>query len=113
MILGWAGLRGAVPVVLATFPVIAHVPQSREFFNIVFFAVVLSTLAAGHDVRAAGASGWASRATSPRCRSRSPSRRRSARLGAEVIEYRVREDDAAVGARVRELGLPREALVST
>ena len=38
MILGWAGLRGAVPVVLATFPVIEHVPHSLKFFNIVFFA---------------------------------------------------------------------------
>jgi potassium/hydrogen antiporter len=45
--LGWAGLRGAVPVVLATFPVIEGVPESLEFFNIVFFAVLLSTLGQG------------------------------------------------------------------
>jgi cell volume regulation protein A len=45
--LGWAGLRGAVPVVLATFPVIDGVPRSLEFFNIVFFAVLLSTLLQG------------------------------------------------------------------
>jgi cell volume regulation protein A len=45
--LGWGGLRGAVPVVLATFPVIEHVPRSVEFFNIVFFAVLLSTLLQG------------------------------------------------------------------
>ena len=45
--LGWAGLRGAVPVVLATFPVIEGVPHSLEFFNIVFFAVLLSTLVQG------------------------------------------------------------------
>ena len=45
--LGWAGLRGAVPVVLATFPVIEGIAGSREFFNIVFFAVVLSTLLQG------------------------------------------------------------------
>jgi cell volume regulation protein A len=47
VILGWAGLRGAVPVVLATFPVIEGVPHSLEFFNIVFFAVLLSTLVQG------------------------------------------------------------------
>ena len=45
--LGWAGLRGAVPVVLATFPVIEGVPRSIEFFNIVFFAVLFSTLLQG------------------------------------------------------------------
>jgi potassium/hydrogen antiporter len=46
-VLAWAGLRGAVPVVLATFPVIDGVPHSLEFFNIVFFAVLLSTLLQG------------------------------------------------------------------
>ncbi len=47
VVLGWAGLRGAVPVVLATFPVISGVPNSHEYFNIVFFAVVLSTIVQG------------------------------------------------------------------
>ena len=47
VVLSWAGLRGAVPVVLATFAVIDGVPRSIEFFNIVFFAVVLSTLLQG------------------------------------------------------------------
>src|SRR3954454_5153147 len=46
-VLAWGGLRGAVPVVLATFPVIAAVSQSLEFFNIVFFAVLFSTLLQG------------------------------------------------------------------
>ena len=46
-VLGWAGLRGAVPVVLATFPVIDGVAVAGEFFNIVFFAVVISTLLQG------------------------------------------------------------------
>ena len=49
-VLGWAGLRGAVPVVLATFPVIAGVPHSREFFDIVFFAVLLSTVVQGATI---------------------------------------------------------------
>ena len=47
VLLAWAGLRGAVPVVLATFPVIAAVSHSLEFFNVVFFAVLLSTLLQG------------------------------------------------------------------
>jgi cell volume regulation protein A len=46
-VLAWAGLRGAVPMVLATFPVIEAVPHSLDFFNIVFFAVLLSTLLQG------------------------------------------------------------------
>jgi cell volume regulation protein A len=49
-LLGWAGLRGGVPVVLATFPVIDHVQRSVEFFDLVFFAVLVSTLLQGATV---------------------------------------------------------------
>jgi len=52
LVLGWAGLRGAVPVVLATFPVIAGIPHSLEFFNIVFFAVLVSTAFQGATLEA-------------------------------------------------------------
>ena len=44
VVLSAAGLRGAVPVVLATFPVIEGVPGSLGFFDAVFFAVLLSTV---------------------------------------------------------------------
>jgi cell volume regulation protein A len=54
-VLSWAGLRGAVPVVLATFAVIADVPRGVHFFNIVFFAVLISTLIQGSTV------GWLAR----------------------------------------------------
>jgi cell volume regulation protein A len=54
-LIGWAGLRGAVPVILATFPVIDGVPRSLEFFNIVFFAVLVSTVIQGSTVEALAA----------------------------------------------------------
>jgi hypothetical protein len=47
LVLAWAGLRGAVPVVLATFPVIAGVHDAARFFDIAFFTVVISTLVQG------------------------------------------------------------------
>jgi cell volume regulation protein A len=46
-VLGWAGLRGAVPIVLATFPVLEGVPRAKELFAIAFFAVLLSTVVQG------------------------------------------------------------------
>jgi potassium/hydrogen antiporter len=49
--LGWNGLRGAVPIILATFPVLAQVPGSERIFNIVFFIVVVSSLVPGATIR--------------------------------------------------------------
>jgi cell volume regulation protein A len=110
-VLGWAGLRGAVPVVLATFPVIDGVPHSLEFFNVVFFAVLLSTLLQGTTFEAlAKALGLTtSEPAVPRPLAEVGTARR---LGAEVLEVPVEPGDAAVGARVRELGLPRDAVVN-
>ena len=45
--LSWAGLRGAVPIVLATIPVNAHVPGATRLFDIVFIIVVMNTLLQG------------------------------------------------------------------
>jgi cell volume regulation protein A len=49
--LSWAGLRGAVPIVLATFPIVAGVPDSRRLLNIVFVLVVVFTLIQGPSLR--------------------------------------------------------------
>ena len=109
--LGWAGLRGAVPVVLATFPVIEDVPGSSEFFNIVFFAVLLSTLLQGttFEPLAARLGVTTNEPALPRPLAEAGTIRR---LGAEILEYPVADDDAIVGHRVRDLGLPRDALVN-
>ena len=111
VVLGWAGLRGAVPVVLATFPVLANVPHSLEFFNIVFFAVLVSTLAQGTTfeplARRLGVT--TNEPALPRPLAEAGTIRR---LGAEILEYPIGPDDAIVGARVRDLGLPRDAVVN-
>ncbi len=47
VLLSWAGLRGAVPIVLATIPMVAGVRQSERIFNIVFVLVIVYTLVQG------------------------------------------------------------------
>jgi cell volume regulation protein A len=109
--LGWAGLRGAVPVVLALFPVIADVPQSETFFNIVFFAVLLSTILQGStiDVVARRLGVTSDEPTRPASILEVGAVRE---LGADVVEHVIRAGDAAAGARLRDLGIPRDALVA-
>lgn len=50
LFVSWVGLRGAVPIVLATFPLIAGVPYSNMIFNLVFFVSVLSVLLQGYTL---------------------------------------------------------------
>ena len=111
LVLAGAGLRGAVPVVLATFPVLAGVGGSATLFDVVFFAVLLSTLIQG--VTFEPGARWLGATTSepalPRPLAEAGTIRR---LGAEVLEYEVGPEDAVVRARVRDLGLPREAVVN-
>jgi cell volume regulation protein A len=111
VVLAGAGLRGAVPVVLATFPVIEGVSGSTRLFDVVFFAVLLSTVIQGTTfepgARLLGAT--TSEPAMPRPLAEAGTIRR---LGAEVLEYEVGPEDAVIGARVRDLGLPREAVVN-
>lgn len=48
--IGWVGLRGAVPIVLATFPVLAGAPGAGRLFDLVFFIVVASAVVPGATV---------------------------------------------------------------
>lgn len=111
LLLGWAGLRGAVPVVLATFPVLAGVAHSHTFFNIVFFAVLLSTILQGTTIDPL--------ARALRLTTQQPSVPQQLvesgairALGADVVQFTVHDGDALVGRRVRDMQLPRDALVN-
>jgi cell volume regulation protein A len=111
LLLGWAGLRGAVPVVLATFAVTDHVSGAQLIFNVVFFVVLLSTVLQGATIeplaRLLGATADEAALPAPLVEPTLLNR-----LGAETIQYPVRRGDAVVGHAVRELGLPREALLN-
>lgn len=103
-LVGWAGLRGAVPIVLATFPLVAGISGGETLFNIVFFIVLASTLVQGTTIpvvaRRLGIEGpafegepaWAGE----------PVRR-------ELVEFRVPETSPLVGRRLAQAGLPRGA----
>jgi potassium/hydrogen antiporter len=110
LLLGWAGLRGGVPIVLATFPVIAGVPGSRRILDVAFFVVVFSTVLQGMTFESV-----ARRLKLAEQRPLFPRSLRETgiahRLGAELTEYRVGPEDRAVGRPLSELPLPLEATV--
>ena len=109
--IGWVGLRGAVPIVLATFPVLAGVPGAERLFDLVFFIVVVNALVQGGSV------GWLTRklglqskeAPAPQAvlaiESRQP-------LQGELMSFYI--DDALVvtGVPVADLPLPDGAAVA-
>jgi len=106
LVLGWAGLRGAVPVVLATFPVTAGVSRGDALFSIVFIVVLLTTVVQGSTLEPLARR---LHVTTPE-----PARRRARpdrRVPAEIVEYAVSAVDGVVGRRVASLGLPAHAVV--
>jgi len=62
--IAWAGLRGSVPIVLATYPAAAGLAIGQEVFNLVFFAVLLSIALQGSTL------GWLARLLGLTCPAR-------------------------------------------
>jgi cell volume regulation protein A len=109
--LGWAGLRGATPIWLATFPVVAGIAGGETEFAIVFFVVVTSTLVQGASFEPL-ATRLGLTTDEPALPRRLLESGRIRRMGGDVIAYRLPPGAAAAGHRIRELELPREALVN-
>jgi cell volume regulation protein A len=111
LMLGWAGLRGATPIWLATFPVVAGIGAGDELFAIVFFVVVTSTLVQGASFEPL-ANRLGLTTDEPALPRRLLESGRIRRMGGDVIAYRLPPGAAAAGHLVRDLDLPREALVN-
>ena len=110
LFLGWAGLRGAVPIVLATFAMSEHLRASDTIFNAVFFVVIVSTLVQGSTLEPLARRLRLAREARPFYEP--PIEVGSVRaLGSDILEHVVGDGDAIVGSYVREVGLPRNALI--
>lgn len=106
----WAGLRGAVPIVLATYPMAVGMPVGEEVFNLVFFAVLLSVSIQGSTL-----------GTVARWLRLSKPARPTPRYSLELVAMAKSELDLVVvdlpgpkgapGPTIRELALPPGALI--
>ena len=109
LLIGWAGLRGAIPIVLATFVLSSDVTERTTIFNAVFFVVVVSTILQGTTLEwVAGKLGLIDPV--PPVREAPLEVAPLSRL--DLVDFRVSADHAINGAAVRELGLPRSALIA-
>lgn len=110
LLLGWAGLRGAVPIVLGTFVLSSQVGHSKTIFNAVFFVVVVSTLVQGTTLEwVAGRLGLLA---PPTATVAAPLAIGDEWSALALVDFVVSPGHAIDGSTVRELGLPRDALVA-
>ncbi len=109
-LVAWTGLRGAVPIVLATYPYLAGYVHSDAVFNIVFFIVLASVLLQGRTLMTVAR--WLRVDAPLASRPRSPLEfEKRAGFKSESREVDIAPESAAVGRRVSELGLPEDALI--
>lgn len=109
-LVAWVGLRGAVPIILATYPLVMGVPDASLIFNVVFFIVLTSVLLQGPSIP------FVARMLGVDVPLARPLRyplefEQTADLDSDLVEVVVPAGSSVVGRRILEIGLPEGALV--
>lgn len=109
LFISWVGLRGAVPIIFATYPVVAQIPGSTQIFNIVFFITILSLVVQGTTIS------WMAR----RLHLDAPVEKTGDNYGIEIPEETnaklqkivLTEEMLKKGDRLKDMNLPQGTLV--
>jgi potassium/hydrogen antiporter len=110
LMVSWAGLRGAVPIVVATYPLLAGVSEAKTIFNLVFFVVFTSVLLQGTTIPLV--SKWLRVAAPLASGFQYPIEYNpTSDLKNELVEVPVPGQSRVVGRSLFELALPAGALV--
>ena len=106
LLVSWVGLRGAAPIILATFPLLAGLPEAPLIFDVVFFVVLTSVLIQGTTIPQVAR--WL-RLAAPPPEPVVPSLREH--IGEHLLELELPAGSAAAGKRIIDLRLPPQALL--
>jgi cell volume regulation protein A len=110
LMIAWVGLRGAVPIILATFPLLAGVPQVETIFDVVFFTVLTSVLLQGTSLPLVAK--WLGVHAPLVDRVRSALDFEPVGLmNSDLVEITVLPKAAVAGKQIVEIGLPPGALI--
>ena len=110
-LISWVGLKGAVPIILATFPLMFGLSEGRLLFNVVFFVVLVS----------ATLQGWTLPALANRLGLQEPPEAAPPAtlellalrdLNAEILDYTISPASVVAGRNVEDLRLPQGAVVA-
>ncbi|MFP5519437.1 MAG: potassium/proton antiporter [Bdellovibrionia bacterium] len=105
LLVSWVGLRGSVPIILATFPFVASIEKADAIFNIVFFVVFASVLFQGTTIKpVAKFLGLLEKKTTPR---RPP----EVDFEQETLSLQISPNSPLVGKNLVEVQLPEGVLV--
>ena len=106
LLVSWVGLRGAAPIILATFPLLAGLPEAQLIFNVVFFVVLTSVLIQGTTIPQVAR--WLG-LVAPPPEPVAPSLREH--IGEHLLEIELQAGSSAAGKRLIDLHLPPQALL--
>lgn len=109
--LSWAGLKGAIPIILAVYPLLAGLEHGQLIFDVVFFVVLLSALLQGWSLPfvADRLGVRAEAAPAPPVSLEITSLRH---VDGDIVDYLVGRDCFVNGKRIRDLALPESAVVA-
>lgn len=109
--ISWVGLRGAVPIVFATYPLLAGVEKANVIFNLVFFIAVTSVLIQGTTLSTIAK--WFNVALPEQLKRKTPlDIFLSEQEKSMMREIRIPEESYAVGKKILDINFPASAVIS-
>ena len=106
----WVGLRGAVPIVFATYPLTAHIAKAPLIFNLVFFITITSVMIQGTTLTRVAR--WLHLLVPDKSRKKSLlDKELASKIKSLVVEFEVLPGFYCIGKSIMDIGVPRNVMI--